>query len=38
VTPLYVGIGGFLGAIARYLIDGWVTARAGTTFPWGRSP
>jgi CrcB protein len=35
VTPLYVGIGGFLGAIARYLIDGWVTARAGATFPWG---
>jgi CrcB protein len=35
VIPVYVGIGGFLGAIARYLIDGWVTARAGATFPWG---
>jgi CrcB protein len=35
VTVLLVGVGGFLGAIARYLIDGWVAERAGATFPWG---
>ncbi|MEP7003057.1 MAG: fluoride efflux transporter CrcB [Chloroflexota bacterium] len=32
---LYVGIGGFFGAIARYLVDGWVVARTGAAFPWG---
>jgi CrcB protein len=35
VTILYVGLGGFFGAVARYLVDGWVTARAGAAFPWG---
>ncbi len=35
VTLLYVGIGGFFGAIARYLVDGWVVARTGAAFPWG---
>lgn len=32
---LWVGLGGFLGAIARYLLSGWVAARWGTIFPWG---
>jgi fluoride exporter len=32
---LWVGLGGFLGAIARYLLGGWVAARAGAVFPWG---
>jgi fluoride exporter len=32
---LWVGLGGFLGAIARYLVGGWVAARAGAIFPWG---
>ena len=32
---LLVGIGGFFGAIARYLVDTWVTDRIGATFPWG---
>ena len=35
VTVLLVGIGGFCGAIARYLVDGWIVARTGATFPWG---
>lgn len=35
MTVLLVGIGGFFGAIARYLVDGWVADRAGATFPWG---
>ena len=35
MTVLFVGIGGFFGAIARYLIDGWVVERTGAVFPWG---
>jgi len=30
-----IGVGGFFGAIARYLVDGWVIARTGASFPWG---
>lgn len=32
---LLIGLGGFVGAIARYLIDGWVTRLSGGGFPWG---
>ena len=32
---LLVGLGGFIGAIARYAVDGWVHARWGTSFPYG---
>jgi CrcB protein len=32
---LLIGIGGFLGAIARYLIGGWVYNLTGAQFPWG---
>ncbi len=32
---LWVGLGGFLGANARYLLGGWVAARWGVLFPWG---
>lgn len=35
MTLVLIGIGGFFGAIARYLVDGWVVARTGATFPWG---
>lgn len=35
MTVLLVGVGGFFGAIARYLVDGWVAERTGATFPWG---
>ena len=32
---LWVGIGGFLGANARYWLGGWVAARLGSAFPYG---
>ena len=35
VTLLLVGAGGFLGAISRYVIDGWVSDLTGGKFPWG---
>jgi fluoride exporter len=35
MTVLLVGLGGFFGAITRYLVDGWVVDRTGATFPWG---
>lgn len=33
IRALYVGIGGFFGAIARYLIDGWISNSVLTPFP-----
>lgn len=30
-----IGVGGFAGAVARYLLDGWVTDRSGGQFPFG---
>jgi CrcB protein len=35
VAYLLIGIGGFLGANARYLVAGWVTERLGGSFPYG---
>jgi fluoride exporter len=35
VEYLVIGIGGILGANARYLIAGWAAQRFGTTFPYG---
>jgi CrcB protein len=36
VAPLLlIGAGGFLGAIARYVIDGRITAWTGGVLPWG---
>ena len=32
---LLIGLGGFAGAITRYLIDGAVADRTGGAFPWG---
>lgn len=32
---LLVGLGGFVGAIARYAIDGWISRVTGAAFPWG---
>ncbi|GIX49696.1 MAG: putative fluoride ion transporter CrcB [Candidatus Tectimicrobiota bacterium] len=32
---LWIGLGGCLGAIARYLLVGWAAQRWGTTFPYG---
>lgn len=35
MTLLLVGAGGFFGAIARYVVDGWVATATGGGFPWG---
>jgi CrcB protein len=35
VEYLVIGIGGFFGANARYLVTGWVTQQLGLTFPYG---
>jgi CrcB protein len=32
---LLIGLGGFAGAVSRYLVDGWVTDRTAGPFPWG---
>ena len=32
---LWVAIGGALGSVGRFWLNGLVTARAGDTFPWG---
>lgn len=32
---LVIGVGGFVGAIARYAVDGWVSALVRGSFPWG---
>ena len=32
---LLIGIGGFVGATARYAVDGWVTNLTDASFPWG---
>lgn len=36
VMPLLlIGLGGFAGAISRYLVDGAVAERTDGSFPWG---
>lgn len=32
---LLIGLGGFAGAVARYLVDGAIAERTGGGFPWG---
>jgi CrcB protein len=32
---IMIGLGGFAGAIARYLVDGTVAERVSGAFPWG---
>ena len=32
---LLVGVGGFAGAVARYVLDGRISAATGGGFPWG---
>ena len=32
---LWVGLGGFLGAVARYVLGGVIAERVGAIFPWG---
>lgn len=35
MTLILVGAGGFFGAVARYLVDGWVSRLTGAGLPWG---
>jgi fluoride exporter len=35
IAILWVGLGGFLGANARYLLAGWAARRLGVYFPYG---
>lgn len=35
VPLLLIGLGGFAGAISRYLVDGFVVERTAGSFPWG---
>lgn len=35
MSLVFIGVGGFVGAIARYLIDGAISDRTGGAFPWG---
>ncbi len=32
---IYIGLGGFIGAVLRYWISGWVYHLVGTDFPYG---
>ncbi len=32
---ILIGLGGFAGAVARYLVDGWVATLTRGSFPWG---
>jgi CrcB protein len=32
---LLIGIGGFFGAVTRYLVDGWVSGATAGSFPYG---
>lgn len=32
---LWIGVAGFAGAISRYSVEGWVSARTRGSFPWG---
>lgn len=34
-TLLLIGLGGFLGANARFLVSTWVVQHIGSRFPWG---
>ena len=35
MRALWVGVAGFLGAVSRYWLDGWVSRLTGGGFPWG---
>jgi CrcB protein len=35
VTIILIALGGASGAVARYLVDGFVVERTGAMFPWG---
>ncbi|HYU16383.1 MAG TPA: fluoride efflux transporter CrcB [Candidatus Acidoferrum sp.] len=35
MKTLWIGLGGALGSVARYQVDGWLQKRLGTGFPYG---
>jgi fluoride exporter len=35
INVLLIGLGGFLGTIARYFLSGLIAQKLGETFPWG---
>ena len=35
IRLLFIGFGGFLGAVARYLVSGWAKELSGSSFPVG---
>ena len=35
MTLVLIAIGGAAGAVTRYLVDGWVLDRTGSSFPYG---
>jgi CrcB protein len=35
VRTIWIGFAGFAGAISRYGVEGWVSDRTKTSFPWG---
>jgi fluoride exporter len=35
VRTIWIGIAGFAGAISRYGVEGWISERTRTSFPWG---
>ena len=35
MNTLWIGVGGAIGTIARYRLDGWVQGRLGAAFPYG---
>lgn len=35
MRSLWIGLTGFLGAVSRYQVEGWLSRRASGAFPWG---
>ena len=35
MSLIVIGLGGALGAVARYIVTDWVRSLAGDAFPWG---
>jgi CrcB protein len=35
MRTVWIGIAGFVGAVARYRVDRWITYRLRGSFPWG---
>ena len=35
MTVIYIALGGIVGTLSRYSLEGWIQARAGSAFPVG---